>query len=113
MKILGIIPARYGSTRLEGKPLVDINGKSMISRVYEKAWQSIHDLYVATDDKRIVNEVNKFGGKAIMTSPDHKTGTNRCLEAFEMISKENGIRYDVVIARGCADWDSYLCIAVA
>jgi len=97
MKILGIIPARYGSTRLEGKPLADIHGKSMIQRVYEISKKSIGDLYVATDDKRIVNEVERFGGKAIMTSPDHKTGTNRCLEAYKIISKSKGETYDVII----------------
>jgi 3-deoxy-manno-octulosonate cytidylyltransferase (CMP-KDO synthetase) len=97
MKILGIIPARYGSTRLEGKPLVDINGKSMIRRVYENGFRSINDLYVATDDKRIVEEVIRFGGKVIMTSADHKTGTNRCLEAYELISKATGINYDVIL----------------
>ena len=81
MRILGIIPARYGSTRLEGKPLADINGKSMIQRVYESGLKSMDDLYVATDDSRIIDAARAFGGKAIMTSADHNTGTNRCLEA--------------------------------
>jgi len=97
MKILGIIPARYGSTRLEGKPLVDINGKSLIRRVYERALKSLDDLYVATDDERIVKEVNDFGGKVVMTSSDHNTGTNRCLEAYELISKATSSSYDVII----------------
>jgi 3-deoxy-manno-octulosonate cytidylyltransferase (CMP-KDO synthetase) len=97
MKILGIIPARYGSTRLEGKPLADIDGKSMIQWVYENSRESIDDLYVATDDTRIADEVKRFGGNAIMTSPDHKTGTNRCLEAYELISKTSGLKYDVII----------------
>jgi 3-deoxy-manno-octulosonate cytidylyltransferase (CMP-KDO synthetase) len=97
MKILGIIPARYGSTRLEGKPLVDINGKSLIRRVYERALKSLDDLYVATDDERIAEEVNKFRGKVVMTSSDHNTGTNRCLEAYEVISKNTGVNYDVII----------------
>jgi len=97
VKILGIIPARYGSTRLEGKPLVDINGKPLIRRVYERALDSLDDLYVATDDERVVEEVKKFGGKAVMTSPDHNTGTNRCLEAYEFISKTTGVNYDVII----------------
>jgi len=97
MRILGIIPARYGSTRLEGKPLVDINGKSMIQRVYESGLKSMDDLYVATDDSRIIDAVRGFGGKAIMTSADHNTGTNRCLEAYELISKSTGIKYDVIV----------------
>jgi len=93
MKILGIIPARYGSTRLEGKPLLDIHGKSMIRRVYERAGSAIDDLYVATDDHRITEEVESFGGKSVMTSAHHNSGTNRCLEAYETISKSNGIKY--------------------
>lgn len=97
MKILGIIPARYGSTRLEGKPLLDIHGKSMIRRVYERAGSVIDELYVATDDHRITEEVKSFGGKSVMTSAHHNSGTNRCLEAYETISKSNGIKYDVVI----------------
>lgn len=97
MNILGIIPARYGSTRLEGKPLMDINGKSMIRRVYEQGLRGISDLYVATDDMRIIREVEGFGGKAIMTSADHRTGTNRCLEAYEFVSKATAANYDVVV----------------
>jgi 3-deoxy-manno-octulosonate cytidylyltransferase (CMP-KDO synthetase) len=97
VKILGIIPARYGSTRLEGKPLVDINGKTLIQRVYDRARNSLDDLYVATDDKRIEEEVHKFRGKVVMTSSDHNTGTNRCLEAYEIISKTTGVNYDVII----------------
>lgn len=97
MKILGIIPARYGSTRFVGKPLADINGKSMIRRVYENGLKSIQDLYVATDDLRIVEEVERFGGKAIMTSDQHNTGTSRCLQAFETIAKRSGKKYDVII----------------
>ena len=97
MKILGIIPARYGSTRLEGKPLLDIHGKSMIRRVYERAMISIDDLYVATDDQRIVEEVESFNGNTIMTSSHHNSGTNRCLEAYEKISQSTGKTYDVII----------------
>ncbi len=94
MKVLGIIPARYQSTRFPGKPLVDIAGKSMIQRVYEQARKSelLTDVIVATDDDRIWNHVREFGGKAIMTSVDHLNGTSRC---GEVISKESG--YDVVI----------------
>lgn len=97
MRILGIIPARYGSTRLEGKPLADINGKSMIRRVYESSLNSMDELYVATDDTRVFEEVASFGGNVIMTSPDHNTGTSRCLEAYELISKSSGIHYDVIV----------------
>jgi 3-deoxy-manno-octulosonate cytidylyltransferase (CMP-KDO synthetase) len=97
MKILGIIPARYGSTRLGGKPLLDIHGKSMIRRVYERATISIDDLYVATDDQRIVEEVDAFNGNSIMTSSHHNSGTNRCLEAYEKISQATGKTYDVII----------------
>jgi len=82
MKTLGIIPARYASTRFPGKPLVDIAGKSMIQRVYEQAKKCIHlsEVIVATDDDRIFNHVTGFGGVAIMTSSDHQSGTDRCAE---------------------------------
>jgi 3-deoxy-manno-octulosonate cytidylyltransferase (CMP-KDO synthetase) len=82
MKILGIIPARYASTRFPGKPLVDIGGKSMIQRVYEQAKKCIHlsEVIVATDDIRICDHVINFGGAVIMTSADHQSGTDRCAE---------------------------------
>ena len=82
MKIIGIIPARYGSTRLEGKPLKDICGKPMIQRVYEAAQGAklLDQIYVATDDQRIVHAVENFGGNVRLTSPDHKTGTDRIAE---------------------------------
>ena len=82
MKILGIIPARYASTRFPGKPLVDIGGKSMIQRVYEqsKKCADLAEVLVATDDERIYDHVIKFGGKAIMTSSNHQSGTDRCAE---------------------------------
>ena len=82
MKIVGIIPARYGSTRLEGKPLKDICGKPMIQRVYEAAQGAklLDQIYVATDDQRIVDAVAHFGGNVRLTSPDHKTGTDRIAE---------------------------------
>jgi 3-deoxy-manno-octulosonate cytidylyltransferase (CMP-KDO synthetase) len=97
MKFLGIIPARYGSTRLEGKPLIDIGGKPMIRHVYERAMQGMEDVYVATDDHRILETVNAFGGQAIMTSGEHKSGTSRCLEAYKQILKESNVHYDVII----------------
>lgn len=96
MKALGIIPARYGSTRLEGKPLVDIRGKSMIERVYERASQAF-SCVVATDDQRIFDEVKRFGGEVVMTSTEHTTGTNRCLEALSIYSAEKGENFDVVV----------------
>lgn len=82
MKILGIIPARFASTRFPGKPLVDIAGKSMIQRVYEQAKKCIHltEVIVATDDTRIYDHVLNFGGAAIMTSANHQSGTDRCAE---------------------------------
>ena len=97
LKTLGIIPARYGSTRLEGKPLVDICGKTMIHRVYEQAKKVLDYVVVATDDDRIFNEVHSFGGDVVMTSENHTTGTNRCLEAFEIYQKESNINFDVVL----------------
>jgi 3-deoxy-manno-octulosonate cytidylyltransferase (CMP-KDO synthetase) len=82
MTILGIIPARYASTRFPGKPLVDIAGKSMIQRVYEQAKKCAHltEVIVATDDTRIYDHVLNFGGVAVMTSFDHQSGTDRCAE---------------------------------
>ncbi len=82
MKVLGIIPARYGSTRLAGKPLVDIGGKPMIQHVYARALGAtcLDLLLVATDDRRIVEAVEGFGGRAVMTDPNHKSGTDRCAE---------------------------------
>jgi 3-deoxy-manno-octulosonate cytidylyltransferase (CMP-KDO synthetase) len=97
MKFLGIIPARFGSTRLTGKPLMDICGKSMIQRVYERASNCLPDLYVATDDMRISKEVERFGGRAIMTSDKHNSGTNRCLEAYQEIKKQYNADFDVII----------------
>src|SRR3569833_498393 len=94
MTILGIIPARYASTRFPGKPLVDIAGKSMIQRVYEQAKKSVHltEATVATDDTRIYDHVQGFGGSAIMTSSDHQSGTDRCAE----VAQQNP-QYNVII----------------
>ncbi len=82
MKTLGIIPARYASSRFPGKPLVDIGGKSMIQRVYEQAKKcsSLNEVVVATDDDRIFNHVQAFGGVAVMTADTHQSGTDRCAE---------------------------------
>jgi len=97
MNVLGIIPARYGSTRLEGKPLLDICGKPMIQRVYEQAKKALDFVLIATDDKRIEAEVLRFGGNVVMTSKQHSTGTNRCLEAFEIFSRNSVIKFDVIL----------------
>ena len=93
----GIIPARYSSSRFPGKPLVIIGNKPMIQRVYELARGTLDLVYVATDDARIFDAVTKFGGKAIMTSPDHLSGTDRCAEAVSIINKESGTLVDIVI----------------
>ncbi len=87
MKSYVIIPSRYGSKRFQGKPLAHIAGKSMIQRVYEKAEKAknITDVYVATDDERILNAVKAFGGNVIMTSEDNRSGTDRVAQAAEKI----------------------------
>ena len=94
MKTLGIIPARYASTRFPGKPLVDIAGKSMIQRVYEQAKKcaQLSEVIVATDDDRIFEHVLGFGGKAVMTFPTHQSGTDRCAEVAEKYPE-----YDIII----------------
>jgi 3-deoxy-manno-octulosonate cytidylyltransferase (CMP-KDO synthetase) len=99
MKILGIIPARYASTRLEGKPLKDIGGKSMIERVYIQASKAnlLHKIVVATDDLRISEHIKNFGGNVVMTSPNHPNGTDRCAEALEKIENEFKENFEVVI----------------
>ena len=86
MKFIGIIPARYASTRFPGKPLAEICGKTVIRRVYEQARKALDTVVVATDDERIYDDVESFGGKVVMTRPDHKCGTDRCLEAYQAIT---------------------------
>ena len=86
MKFIGIIPARYGSTRFPGKPLAEICGKTVIRRVYEQASKALDTVLVATDDDRIYDTVEAFGGKVVMTRSDHKCGTDRCLEAYMAIT---------------------------
>jgi 3-deoxy-manno-octulosonate cytidylyltransferase (CMP-KDO synthetase) len=93
IRFVCIIPARYNSTRFPGKPLVDIGGKTMIQRVYEQVLKTLPDVYVATDDNRIFDAVLRFGGKAIMTSGLHKSGTDRCYEAFTKLDEW----FDVII----------------
>lgn len=87
MKVIGIIPARYASSRFPGKPLVDLKGKSMIQRVYEGAKRStlLAEVIIATDDSRIYDEVVRFGGKVKMTSENHPSGTDRCGEVAKTI----------------------------
>lgn len=83
MNVIAVIPARYGSTRLGGKPLLDIGGKPMVQWVYERAKKAklVRDVMVATDDKRVMSAVERFGGKAVMTSSSHRSGTDRIAEA--------------------------------
>ena len=96
MRFLAVIPARYASTRLPGKPLVDIGGKSMVQRVWERTSKAagILEVVVATDDERILDHVVGFGGKAVMTSPDHPSGSDRC---FEALQKCGAHRFDAVV----------------
>ena len=97
LQFAGIIPARYASSRFPGKPLVLIGNKTMIQRVYDQACKTLDMVWVATDDKRIFEAVLNFGGKAIMTSPDHLSGTDRCAEAVTKINRESARKIDVVI----------------
>jgi len=97
MNVLGIIPSRYASTRLEGKPLVDLDGKTMIQRVCEQAGKALDQVIVATDDARIEKVVKDFGGNVVMTSSDHTTGTNRCLEAYKKYSEQTDVSFDVIL----------------
>lgn len=86
--IIGVIPARYASTRFPGKPLADIFGKPMLQWVYENSGKSklINEIIIATDDKRIFDTAKKFGGKVVLTSKEHKSGTDRIFEAVRNIS---------------------------
>lgn len=93
MKFIGIIPARYASTRFPGKPLALLGGKPVIQHVYEKVAAVLETAYVATDDERIYDVVKSFGGQVVMTRTDHKSGTDRIEEAIEKIGGE----WDVVV----------------
>lgn len=95
MKFIGIIPARYASTRFPGKPLAVLGGKTVIQRVYEQVTSVLEEAYVATDDERIFNAVTAFGGKAIMTSPNHKSGTDRIEEAAEKLQTDADVIINV------------------
>ena len=87
-KFIGIIPARYASTRFPGKPLADLCGKPVIEHVYRRASRCLDDVAVATDDRRIFDAVQAFGGRAVMTSPDHPSGTDRVLEAYRNLGSD-------------------------
>lgn len=93
MRVLAIIPARYASTRFPGKPLAELGGKSIIERVYRAVNSVIEEVVVATDDCRIANAVELFGGKAMMTSDRHRCGTERCAEVAERVGSE----YDIIL----------------
>ncbi len=93
MKFIGLIPARYASTRFPGKPLAILAGKPVIQHVYEQAVKVLDAVYVATDDERIYNKVEEFGGRAVMTSTEHHSGTDRIEEALEKVGGD----YDVVV----------------
>jgi 3-deoxy-manno-octulosonate cytidylyltransferase (CMP-KDO synthetase) len=103
MKILGIIPARYASSRFPAKVLADIKGKTMIRRVYEQVQQSslLTDICVATDHPEIAAEIASFGGKFVMTAQNHPSGTDRCFEALQKNNDleviKTGTKYDYVI----------------
>ena len=95
MNFIGIIPARYESTRFPGKPLALINNKPMIQWVYENVSKALEHVWVATDDDRIFNAVQEFGGNAIKTLSSHQSGTDRCAEAARKLA--DNIKFDVVI----------------
>lgn len=94
MNFLAIIPARFASTRFPGKPLAILGGKTVIERVYTQAKGTFERAVVATDDERIEEAVKNFGGEVVMTSPNHKSGTDRCYEALRRVGEED---YDVVV----------------
>lgn len=97
MNFIGIIPSRYASTRFPGKPLADIGGKPMIQRVYEQASKAMEEVWVATDDQRIFEAVKAFGGNVVMTSENHRSGTDRCAEAVLKVSELKGMNFEVIV----------------
>lgn len=94
---IGIIPARFASTRFPGKPLAMIEGSTMIEHVYRRASQALEKVFIATDDKRIFDAVKGFGGEAIMTSLLHRSGTDRCAEALSVIRDRYSLEPDIII----------------
>lgn len=97
MKVIGIIPARWSSSRFPGKPLVKIGDKTMIQRVYEQSKKAIDVVLVATDDQRIVDEVKRFNGQVVMTGDFHKSGTDRCAEAIKLFEDQTGFKFDIIV----------------
>ncbi|MBN1251135.1 MAG: 3-deoxy-manno-octulosonate cytidylyltransferase [Bacteroidales bacterium] len=97
MKVLGIIPARWASTRFPGKPLIKIGEKTMIQRVYEQTAKVLDNVVVATDDQRIIDEVKRFNGQVVITSDKHQSGTDRCAEALEIYQKNVNETFDIVV----------------
>ena len=97
LKVFGIIPARYASTRFPGKPLALLGSIAMVEWVFRQASKAFDTVVVATDDERIADVVRRFGGNALMTSPDHCSGTDRCAEALELMQKQTGTKADVVV----------------
>lgn len=95
MKFIGIIPARFQSTRFPGKPLAKLGKKTIIRHVFENAKKTIENVWVATDDERIANEVSDFGGQFVMTGSHHQSGTDRCAEAADILSKK--IDFEVIV----------------
>lgn len=95
MNFIGIIPARFQSTRFPGKPLVLLGEKPIIQWVYENAKKALDEVFVATDDERIYQAVEAFGGKAVYTSPNHQSGTDRCAEAASKVAER--LKFDVII----------------
>ncbi len=97
MKTIGIIPARYASTRFPGKPLVKIAGKPMIQRVYEQAKKAIDNVVVATDSQQIFDTIKTFGGEVVMTAETHKSGTERCAEALQKVRLLYNTNFDLIV----------------
>ncbi len=122
MKFIGIIPARYASSRFPGKPLAMIGDMTMIERVYRQASKELDEVVVATDDSRIFDTVTKFGGKAVMTSESHRSGTDRCREAYANVGSDADVIINIqgdepfiapqqiAALKACFD-DSEVCIA--
>ena len=97
MNIIAIIPARSASSRFPDKPLALVNGIPMVQRVYQQAAKVFDNVYVATDDERILKTVHDFGGKSVLTSKNHKSGTDRCFEALSIISQEINTNFDILV----------------
>ena len=96
MKFIAVIPARFASTRFQGKPLAILGGQSVLQRVYNQVSKQLDNVYIATDDKRIYDHVISWGGNIIMTRSDHQSGTDRIEEAVEYL-ENNGQVFDVVV----------------